>query len=332
MPPQAAMAVQLADQFKAATVAIDLSGERLLTVTLDPVTADAASKMEQQFKQRLDEARKNKENTRKSVSGMLAMFGQPPELANLLADLADQAVEGTSVQKTGDQLVIAMKTPPGLADLPKALAPMIAAARSAAERMVRTNNLKQIGLAFQIHHEQYKSFPLQAVSKDGKPLLSWRVQILPYIEESALYQKFHLDEPWDSVYNMKLVEQMPKTFASSENGEPGKTRFLVFTGPGTAFEGEKKMSFAGLRDGTSNTLQVVEAGPDKAVIWTKPEDLPFDPENPKAALGEIPAEGFLAGFADGHVQLLPKNIDNATLKALITPAGGEPVNPQALSR
>ena len=72
------------------------------------------------------------------------------------------------------------------------------------------------------------------------------------------------------------------------------------------------------------TILVVEAGREKAVPWTKPEDLPFDPANPLAALGQIPAEGFLAAMADGSVHRF--KVDNATLKALITPAGGEPID------
>jgi hypothetical protein len=78
-----------------------------------------------------------------------------------------------------------------------------------------------------------------------------------------------------------------------------------------------------IRDGASNTIMCVDAGPDKAVPWTKPDDLPFDPEKPLAALGQVPPEGFLAAFFDGSVQTV--KVDNPTLKALITPAGNEPV-------
>jgi hypothetical protein len=73
------------------------------------------------------------------------------------------------------------------------------------------------------------------------------------------------------------------------------------------------------------TIMFAEAGPEKAVPWTKPEDLPFDPEKPSAALGKVPAGGFPAGFFDGWVSTL--KVDDKTLKALITPAGGEAIRP-----
>ena len=99
---------------------------------------------------------------------------------------------------------------------------------------------------------------------------------------------------------------------------------MLFTGKGAAFDGGKKIRMTDIRDGTSDTILCVEAGPDKAVPWTKPEDLPFDPEKPLAALGKVSPEGFIAAFFDGSVQQL--KVDNQTLKALITPDGGERID------
>src|SRR5205814_7143349 len=113
--------------------------------------------------------------------------------------------------------------------------------------------------------------------KDGKPLLSWRVAILPYIEQDQLYKQFKLDEPWDSDHNKKLLDKMPKTFEIPEaKAKPGHTFYQVFTGPETVFplDATKKLRFpASFTDGTSNTLAIVEAA--NPVPWTKPEDIPL---------------------------------------------------------
>ncbi|MGA2259232.1 MAG: DUF1559 domain-containing protein [Thermoguttaceae bacterium] len=189
--------------------------------------------------------------------------------------------------------------------------------------------MQQIGLAMMVYASTNgHCFPPAVIEKDGKPLLSWRVALLPYMNEDALYQQFHLDEPWDSPHNLELAKTVPFLFQSSNSPKDGKTRVMVFTGTGAAFDGGKKLCVDEIRDGLHKTILCVEAGPDKAVPWTKPEDLPFDPENPLAALGNVSPEGFLATFFDNHVMQL--KIDNKTLKALITPDGGEPIDESKL--
>src|SRR5439155_1388856 len=120
-------------------------------------------------------------------------------------------------------------------------------------------------------------FPAAAVyDKDGKAILSWRVLILPYIEQDRLYRKFRLNEPWDSPHNKKLLEMMPKTYAApnAKGDPPYTTHYQVFVGPGAGFEGKRGLRIGDFTDGTSNTILVAEAA--RAVPWTKPEDLPYD--------------------------------------------------------
>src|SRR5438477_510375 len=129
------------------------------------------------------------------------------------------------------------------------------------------------------YHDTYRHFPPQALTdKNGKPLLSWRVAILPFIEQDNLYRQFKLNEPWDSEHNKKLLETMPKVYASvnANTKEKFETFYQVFVGKGTVFEPGEKISFPQIPDGTSNTLMAVEAG--DSVPWTKPEDLVFDPD------------------------------------------------------
>src|SRR5207244_3205303 len=98
--------------------------------------------------------------------------------------------------------------------------------------------------------------PAAVRSTDGTPLLSWRVAILPFIEQDTLYQEFHLDEPWDSPHNIRLLERMPRTYApfsGKKTPQPYTTYYQVFVGEGTAFEGPEGIAMATFRRGTSNT-------------------------------------------------------------------------------
>jgi hypothetical protein len=206
------------------------------------------------------------------------------------------------------------------------LLPAVQAAREAARRNQSMNNMKQLMLAMHNHHDMRKSFPAHAIcSADGKPLLSWRVQILPLIEEQTLYSQFHLDEPWDSEHNRALVELMPAVLRNPNLvSEAGTTNYLAVVGSECVFDGTAKgIGFAKITDGTSKTVMLVEADADQAVIWTKPDDFEHDANNPAAGLGGMRPGGWLAGFADGSVQFIPAEADNQTINALFTRAGGE---------
>jgi hypothetical protein len=219
------------------------------------------------------------------------------------------------------------------------LLPAMQSARRSAWRAQSVNNLKQLGLAMHNYHDVTKGFPPMAnVDEDGKPLLSWRVHVLPFIEEQALYEEFHLDEPWDSDHNRKLIARMPAVLkAPNSRAEPGKTVYLgnasktgVFELPDENQRGKPKwptgVRIQEIRDGTSNTIMVVEANDSSAVIWTKPSDFSPDEENPLAGLlGQHP-EGFLACFCDGAVQVFAPTLDKKTLLGLFTKDGGEVVN------
>ena len=102
------------------------------------------------------------------------------------------------------------------------------------ERKVVQNNLKQIVLAMHNYHDANGFFPQDSVdAKTGKPLLSWRVHLLPYMEEALLYQSFKLDEPWDSEHNIKLLDKLPKVFAPTRvKAKAGETFYRGFGGKG----------------------------------------------------------------------------------------------------
>jgi hypothetical protein len=188
------------------------------------------------------------------------------------------------------------------------------------------NNMKQINIALLTYESEKKTYPAHAsYSPEGKPLLSWRVHILPYLELQALYQQFHLDEPWDSEHNRALIAQMPAVFQNPNlPDQTGKTNYLAVVGEPCVFDGSPEGTrIAKINDGTSNTVILVEAADDQAVEWTKPDDWEFNPANPSAGLGGIRAGGWLASFADGSVQFISETIDQEQLKALFTSAAGD---------
>jgi hypothetical protein len=183
------------------------------------------------------------------------------------------------------------------------------------------NNLKQLALAMHNYHDMNKELPSAAYyDKDGKPLLSWRVALLPFLgdQEKELYLKFNLDEPWDSEHNKKLLAKMPDVFAPVRNApkDKGMTYYQVFAGKGTAFDGKKGLRLADFPDGTSNTILIVEA--KDAVPWTKPADLPFEAKKPLPKLGGLFKDGFNAALADGSVRYIQRSISDRTLRNAIT--------------
>jgi hypothetical protein len=200
--------------------------------------------------------------------------------------------------------------------------------REAAARMQGSNNLKMIGIAMHNYHDVTGAFPppdgkLRPNDKGG---LSWRVHILPYIEEDNLYKQFKLDEPWDSEHNKKLVERMPKTYVSPLAPAPGgQTYYKVFSGKDAIFFPGSRTRLTDITDGSSNTIMTVEGG--QPVEWTKPDDIPFTGKFDPKTLPLPGKTGFNVGMADGSVRWL--NADSLTPEmfgALITRAGGEVVN------
>lgn len=153
---------------------------------------------------------------------------------------------------------------PGVADTPDE--PRAAVATPAERTVTRSqrqrsfNHLKQIGLAFHNHHDATGRLPGDIRSKDGKPLLSWRVALLPYLEQAALFNQFKADEPWDSEHNLKLLSRMPDVYrVEIEPKDATHTYYQVFAGPGTPF-GPKSGGRGTIRPGMGGTFGQPGAG------------------------------------------------------------------------
>jgi hypothetical protein len=217
----------------------------------------------------------------------------------------------------------------------------------AADRMASNNNMKEIGLAVLTYEGEKHDFPTNTYGPDGKPLLSWRVHILPYMGEDALYKQFKLDEPWDSPNNRRLLDQMPVVYATpaERNGRApkgNKTYYRGFAGAGGAFsrrdpaakgkpgpdqpQAPGKLGILDFKHGLSNTPLVVEAG--DPVEWTKPDDLDLSPGKPFPSLGGIrPKEDTIQVlFADGSVRAVRRAVPEAQWRAAVNVAGQTPPN------
>lgn len=199
--------------------------------------------------------------------------------------------------------------------------------RHLARRAQCVNNLKQITLALANYESRYGAYPPR-VSRDrqGRPLLSWRVTLLPFLEQNELYEKFHLDEPWDSPHNLTLIDRIPSPYVC-----PGQaawthpqTFYQTLDGPRAFLNDLQPTRIGDITDGLGETLSVVE-GPSP-VPWTSPRDVPFRSDQPFPAWEATHPGGFNAAFVNGSVRFLKSSIKPATLQALCTKDGGEVVS------
>jgi hypothetical protein len=259
-------------------------------------------------------------------------LGLPTMLQALAKDKGVQAVvptigklaAGLKPRVTNDRVAIVLEEE----DLAGLLRPFFAQVKQAGQTR-SMNVLRQIGLSMHVYHDSYNTLPTQAnYDKQNKPLLSWRVHLLPFMEQGGLYEEFRLNEPWDSDHNKKLIPRMPKIYQgmNAALNEAGKTTFVALLGEGTVFgRGDKKLTLGDVAnaDGTSNTIAVVEADDDQAVIWTKPDDLTIDKAKPRQGLGSRYDGSFLALFLDGSVSAIPRTAEAGNVYLLFLYKSGK---------
>ncbi len=188
--------------------------------------------------------------------------------------------------------------------------------------------LKQLGLGWHNYHDVYSHFPT-AVGYDAqgnKNRLSWRVHLLPFVDQAKLYNEFHLDEPWDSEHNKKLVERIPDIFrpADAKLARAGKTQFVAPVGEKLIIPDKKQdVSIRDITDGMSNTIMLLETDEENAVVWTKPDDLQIDLKSPLAGLAVYPPGGCLMAMADGSIHFIRTSVKPERLAGMFTRDGLE---------
>jgi hypothetical protein len=205
--------------------------------------------------------------------------------------------------------------------------------RSAARRTSAANQMRQLILAMHNYHDSHRAFPARFSKDDNdRPLLSWRVYVLPYLGEADLYNEFHLDEPWDSEHNKALIEKMPDCFAHPmARPEAGKTVYVVPQGDGSIMPdpsapgSPRGARLEMVRDGTSQTAVIFEVSKEHAVIWSKPDDFPWrDMEDPVSALfNRWNRDGVNVALADGSIRFVSREKLREVLDKLITTDDGE---------
>jgi len=314
-------------------VKANFTSEIGVTLSLKATDEAAAEQLEEIVNKLLDTARQ-------AVAAQIAGAGNDPQMqmqVQIIKQINDNVLKPLKLERKGRTLTLALNSD-GKNPQMKAAAigttvalvlPAIQAAREAARRTTSMNNMKMIGLALHNYHTAQKTFPpAYKADQNGKPLLSWRVLILQYLDEDALYKEFHLDEPWDSDHNKPLIAKMPAVYRNPNSAvaNEGKTNYLTVRNEHSVFPGSKGIGAHEITDGTSNTIMTVEVPDSSAVEWTKPDDFAYDETNPLKGLTGLRSMVFMAGFADGSVQTLPASIDPATLKLLFMRDDGKPVN------
>jgi type II secretory pathway pseudopilin PulG len=338
VPPPFVDVKKIPDLLNSVEVKANLTGDMAMSLTLKANDEAAAAQLEQ------------------VIDGLLSSFRQA-----IAADLARQESSGNPMDQAsakyarrmsermfqlirpvrkGQSLVLA---PPGDTKNPQMvqvatigilvalLLPAVQSAREAARRAASTNNMKQIALAMHNYADAKKRLPpAYTTDANGKPLLSWRVLLLPYLEMNDLYEKFHLDEPWDSDHNKKLIAVLPAVYRNPSScvAQQGKTNYLTIRNKDGMFPGAEGIKLADVSDGPANTIMLVEAPDDSAAVWTKPDDFTYDENNPIRGLAGMRSGGFLAAMADGSIRFLASSTDPAILKALFTRNGHEPLPPR----
>jgi hypothetical protein len=165
-------------------------------------------------------------------------------------------------------------------------------------------------------------------TKNSKPTLSWRVALLPFLEEQKLFTEFRFDEPWDSEHNKKLIPRMPAIYRSgiAKLDAEFKTCIQVPVGPRTLFTPDGPgIKYDQITDGLSVTIMLFEASEENAVVWTKPDD--WEMAMSEEAMNKLFGRGgkaILASFADGAIRLVPR-ADRKMLELLLMRDDGQPV-------
>ncbi|MCL4204393.1 MAG: DUF1559 domain-containing protein [Pirellulaceae bacterium] len=335
LPPPLQPLLEVPNQLESVMVAVNLSRERMSGIKLTATDEVAAQKLETTLLQGLGFV---KQMLLGQALESMPGTGDDPEqqaMQRYMVRVANTIEGRLRPTRTGNQLVVTLSADYATSGVLVALLlPAVQAARDAARRTQGMNNLKQLGWAMHIFHDAHGAFPAAYnTDAEGKPLLSWRVHLLPYVEQQQLYEQFRLNEPWDSPHNRQLIAQMPDVFrAPGSLAPPGKTNYLGVRGQGMTFIAPTKAgtppagsSMRAFTDGTSNSVIMVEAGDDLAVEWTRPVDFEPDPTQPVKGLVGLRVGGFTAVFADGSVRFISSQIDPSMLMRGFTVADGQPV-------
>lgn len=196
------------------------------------------------------------------------------------------------------------------------------------------NNMKQLQLAILNYEADHGHLPPPyTVDSAGNRLHSWRVLLLPYLDAEELYRQIDLTKPWNHPVNVQFADQMPEIYScpAYEPAPPAAkntTAYVVLVGPQTAWPSTGIRRMSDVTDGTASTISVVESEFNR-VPWMAPFDPTFDSimsaDGTKQTILERCRHkgGAVYSHLDGSIQMSPADLDLATLRAMLTIAGGE---------
>ncbi len=251
--------------------------------------------------------------------------GSPQAAFAPMGRLIEQLLKEVKIESADKHVLLSAPTQLQASAVFRTLSPVIGQARKASLQRQSQNNLKQIALALLNYESAHGHYPPSVLydKKTGTPY-SWRVAILPYLEQNEIFKQYRLNEPWDSEHNKQVLEYRPIQLLSPTDPTSTNAAYYTLVGPETLFAGKDGTKIRAVTDGTSNTLLVVEA--KRNIPWTKPEDIPYTHDGPLPQLGGFFPGGFNAAFADGYVRFLSAKIKPETLRHLIEKADGHVVN------
>ncbi len=242
----------------------------------------------------------------------------------------------------GPSVTLVLSSLLGLGVLIMCSLPAVPAAREAARRMQCSNNLKQLGLAMLEWHDKHHRLPDATTSDEGQPPHSWRVTLLPYLENEPLYEVYDASRAWDDPLNLPVARTSVSMLQcpSNPNGRDVQQRYFTayaaVTGDNTNFPNGRGLALREVTDGASNTFLLNEAC-GQEIVWTEPRDLDAERDNisvnsgsPKpthspSVLSSYHPNGALVVLADGSVRFIAETIDPNTLRALLTATADDDV-------
>ncbi|MBL8830110.1 MAG: DUF1559 domain-containing protein [Planctomycetaceae bacterium] len=277
-------------------------------------------------------------------TGPCASCGKPITIPGLTPGMLNTSSDGPAPQKRFPIWILAgcgclAAMVPLLALVAGLTLPAINSAREKARRAVCMSNMRQSGLAM-LNYESRSatsSFPPSASqASNGKESISWRTEMLPYLDQQALSGQYDKSQPWDGPKNQPLHNVRVELFTCPSNPPPpeflSQVNQFVVNGPKCIFNGPQSLTARAIEqgDGLTATITIVESVRDP-ILWLEPRDVTFDDatktwQTEQSAVSSFHPRGVNVMFADGHAEFLSTEIDPQVLAALLTATGGEVVD------